>query len=107
VVGTVRVAPGAPPFPLDDPTGDATGGAWSWRLRWMAVLPELRNRGLGALLVAAASDHAEGQGATLLWCNARVPAVGLYRRAGFTVEGRPWEEPDIGPHVVMWRSFGR
>jgi predicted GNAT family N-acyltransferase len=45
------------------------------------------------------TDHGGG----LLWCNARVPAINLYRRGGFVEHGEMWEDPDIGPHVVMWR----
>jgi predicted GNAT family N-acyltransferase len=45
------------------------------------------------------ADH----GAGVIWCNARVPAIGFYRRGGFVAQGDVWEEPEIGPHVVMWR----
>jgi len=43
------------------------------------------------------------RGGGLLWCNARVPAVAFYERAGFEVRGEPWDEPHIGPHVAMLR----
>jgi ribosomal protein S18 acetylase RimI-like enzyme len=104
VVGTARVAPGEPGVPIDGAT--AAPGQW-WRLRGMTVRPELRNRGWGGRLLATAVDHVERQGGRALWCNARVSAIGLYRRAGFVVQGEPWEEPDIGAHVVMWRPIGR
>jgi predicted GNAT family N-acyltransferase len=40
-----------------------------------------------------------------VWCNARTPAVGLYAREGFAIEGEEFELPEIGPHVVMTRSL--
>jgi ribosomal-protein-alanine N-acetyltransferase len=56
----------------------------------LAVLPELRGRGLGTQLLAAISDEAAHLGATLLTLEVResnVPARRLYERAGFYQEG--------------------
>jgi GNAT superfamily N-acetyltransferase len=96
VVGCVRVSSDGPPPGLGD------GGAPAWRLRGMATRQDLRNAGIGSLVLGRAIDYVADQGGGLLWCNARVPAVGLYRRAGFVEHGDVWEEPEIGPHVVMW-----
>ncbi len=63
----------------------------------MAVLPEHRG-GVGSVLLAAAQDLAEGMGAGCLWATARVPALGLYRRAGWVVVGPQWDKPGVGPH---------
>ncbi len=100
IVGTVRVAPGAPPFPAGTyaPAESAT-----WRLRGMAAREDVRNGGIGTELLARAIQHVVELGGGLLWCNARVPAVNLYRRGGFVEHGEVWDEPEIGPHVVMWR----
>jgi GNAT superfamily N-acetyltransferase len=100
VVGTVRVAAGEPPSVV---SGLAPEGVGRWRLRGMAVRADLRNAGLGTRLLGRALAYVAGHGGGLLWCNARVPAVGLYRRAGFEVHGEPWDDPAIGPHVVMAR----
>jgi len=27
-----------------------------------------------------------------------------YERAGFVTRGEPWDDPEIGPHVAMWRT---
>jgi len=56
----------------------------------LAVLPELRGRGLGAELLAAITDEAAHLGATLLSLEVRqsnVPARRLYERAGFYQDG--------------------
>ena len=69
----------------------------------MATRHDLRGRGIGAAVLGRAVAHVAGHGGGLLWCNARLPAVPLYRRAGFFEVGEPWDDPEIGPHVVMWR----
>jgi GNAT superfamily N-acetyltransferase len=83
------------------------GPADGWRLRGMATAPEARGRGFGMALLAAGADHVAGAGGRELWCNARKPAIGFYRRAGFEVVGGEFDVPGIGPHVVMVRAVGR
>ena len=103
VLSVARVSLEAPPFPsqdLDPP------GTPAWRLRGMATRPEARNQGIGSAVLQGCIAHVGSQGGGLLWCNARVPAIGLYRRAGFTTYGDEWVDPDIGPHIVMWRTVG-
>ena len=82
VVGTANVRRQAPPW---EPGADDT-----WRLRGMATSPELRGRGIGARLLQSVLAH--------------VDAHGFYEHAGFVTRGEPWIEPDLGPHVVMWRQ---
>ena len=77
------------------------GDPGAWRIRGMATAPAMRGRGAGSAIVAALVGHAREQGATRVWCNARVPAISLYERAGFVVETDVFEEPQIGPHVRM------
>jgi predicted GNAT family N-acyltransferase len=85
----------------------APWGPDGWRLRGMATAEQWRGRGVGANVLAAVFDHVAARGGGLVWCNARVPALRFYERAGFVVRGEPWDEPDIGPHVRMWREVGR
>jgi GNAT superfamily N-acetyltransferase len=77
-------------------------GAPAWRLRGMATDPAHRSRGVGALVLEGLVAHARAEGGGLLWCNARIPAQAFYERAGLVARGEPWEDPEIGPHVVMW-----
>lgn len=79
----------------------------AWRLRGMATDPARRGQGHGAAVLARMLDELRLRGAALVWCNARTPAAGLYRRAGFVTIGQPWDDPVIGPHVRMWRSIDR
>jgi GNAT superfamily N-acetyltransferase len=105
VVGTASVGPAAPPWaggPDPGPAPDQPG----WRLRGMAITENLRGRGVGSLVLAATIDHVRGHGGGILWCNARLPAVPFYLRAGLRTRGEAWEDPLIGPHIVMWRLVG-
>jgi GNAT superfamily N-acetyltransferase len=76
----------------------------AWRIRGMATMPEVR--GYGAALLERCLEHASEHGGTLVWCNARVDAVGFYRRLGFEAQGEPFDVPPIGPHLLMTRPLG-
>jgi predicted GNAT family N-acyltransferase len=69
----------------------------------MATDPEVRGAGFGAALLAGCLDAVAEAGGSELWCNARMTAVGFYRRAGFEVVSDEFDVPGIGPHVVMTR----
>ncbi len=43
------------------------------------------------------------RGRRLLWCNARVVALGFYTKLGLHTEGDEFDIPGIGPHYVMTR----
>ena len=73
----------------------------------MATAEDRRSRGLGGAVLAAAITHVRDHGGGWLWCNARLPAVAFYRRAGLVTRGDRWEEPLIGPHIAMELLVGR
>ena len=72
-----------------------------WRLRGMATAADVRGAGFGAALLAACVEHVAASEGAELWCNARMTAVGFYRRAGFEVVSEEFEVLGIGLHVVM------
>ncbi len=96
VIGVGRLNPEPPPF--------ASARAAGWRLRAMATDPDMRGLGVGSAVLRAVIGHVADTGGGTLWCNARVAARTLYERAGLEAWGEVWEEPDIGPHLVMWMS---
>jgi len=96
IVAVGTVIPEAAPF---DP--DRTD---AWRIRGMATAAAARHGGLGTAVLDLLVDHVGRCGGGLLWCHARTPALGLYRRAGFRPRGEVFELPEIGPHQVMWRT---
>lgn len=103
VLAVGRVHREAPPAAVAELIPPVPSRAAAWRLRGMATRPERRRAGLGAAVLQAVVDHVAAHGGGLLWCNARIAAGNLYRRAGFDDVGEVWEEPVVGPHVAMWR----
>jgi GNAT superfamily N-acetyltransferase len=97
VIGVGRITPEPPPFDADHKHG--------WRLRGMATSPEARNLGVGSALLDALIGHIAGTGGGILWCNARTSASAFYERGGMERWGDVWQDPEIGPHVVMWRNI--
>ena len=96
VIGTASVRREPPPWQPDLASG--------WRLRGMATAEGLRSTGVGTAALTAVIEHVGQHGGGLLWCNARMPAFEFYRRNGFTSRGDSWDDPVIGPHIVMERQ---
>jgi len=97
------------PAPFDAAEAGVRFGAGNeastWRLRAMATREDLQGQGIGSLVLNTALDHVAAEGGDLVWCNARVHAIGFYERAGFVTWGDEWVVPIHGPHVVMWRRI--
>jgi GNAT superfamily N-acetyltransferase len=87
------------------PLPERPEAAGAWQLRGMATLPEVQGRGFGRALVEACLAAVRGAGGTILWCNARTPAAGFYRRQEFAGIGEEFEIPTAGPHLRMWRDL--
>lgn len=94
--------PGVPAVPW----AGAPGARW-WRIRGMATAPRWRGRGLGGSVLEVLLARARAAGGGAVWCNARVTALSLYRRAGFHEAGEIFEVAAIGPHLTMWRLLER
>jgi ribosomal protein S18 acetylase RimI-like enzyme len=72
----------------------------------MATLPEFQNQGLSSELLAMAFPIIKQNFCTLLWCHARVPAIGFYEKVGFNkVNNDIFEIDDIGPHILMMKPI--
>jgi GNAT superfamily N-acetyltransferase len=80
-------------------------GPLGWRLRGMATLPDMQGRGAGRALVAEGVRVARADGAALMWCNARVGALGFYEKLGFAAVGDEFRLPGSGPHYVMIKGL--
>ena len=74
---------------------------FSWRLRGMATLENVRGHGYGLALLEACIHHARRQGGMRLWCNARTSVSEFYGKGGFKVRGEEFDLPGLGPHFVM------
>jgi predicted GNAT family N-acyltransferase len=70
----------------------------------MAVLKEVRNRGVGALVLTRLIERAKEQGFREVVLSAQVQAARFYRRHGFVEEGPEYMEAGIR-HRAMRRAL--
>ena len=78
-----------------------------YRLRAMATDPDYRKHGCGKILLTKALDILSSQDIEVLWCDARIAAVGFYTKLGFEVIDEVYDVPRIGPHKFMYYVFGK
>jgi len=77
-----------------------------FRLRGMAVVPEVQRQGIGKNLLTACLEEAAKRDCQTFWCNARLGAVDFYLKCGFSVLNEsPFNIEGIGPHHVMFRQL--
>lgn len=73
----------------------------SWRLRGMAVAPDLQGKGIGKQILEACLKFIKQFGAEILWCNGRKTALKFYQAFGFEIIGEEFETAESGAHFVM------
>jgi predicted N-acetyltransferase YhbS len=93
LVGVVRFSP--VPCPWRPEAGTP------WQLRGMATDAGVRGTGAGRALVAEGLARVAARGGELVWCDARVGAVGFYERMGFAAVTEEFDKPEGGPHRGM------
>ena len=93
LVGVVRFSPAPCPWRRD--------ARAPWQLRGMATDSGARGSGAGRALITEGLARVATLGGDLVWCDARVPAVGFYERMGFTVVTEEFVKPEGGPHRGM------
>ncbi len=77
----------------------------AFRLRGMATKENYRKRGCGKEIMKKAFTEIREKGGDLIWCNARLVAVGFYKKLGMQTTGEMFDISDIGPHYLMYRSI--
>jgi GNAT superfamily N-acetyltransferase len=104
--GTVVACASAYPSPYRSPAGGEPDVDDAWQLRGMVVDPGWQGRGVGAAVLAATVDAVRERSVRLMWGNARVSAVGFYRRAGWTTVGEVFRYgPAAIEHLVIVRTL--
>ncbi len=58
-----------------------------FQFRKLAVDPIVQNMGLGNTMLKYIENYAAENGATRIWCNARVSAIGFYLKANYRQTG--------------------
>jgi predicted N-acetyltransferase YhbS len=77
----------------------------AFQLRGMAVLPAFQNKKIGHLLLSYALDELVKKKIELVWCNVRLMAVSFYKKHSFITIGTEYIIPEVGPHVLMYKSL--
>lgn len=72
------------------------------RLRAMASHPGYRGIGAARMLVLHSLQVLKQKDADVLWCDARLNAVGFYEGIGFQSFHEIYDVPKIGPHRFMY-----
>lgn len=96
VVAVGSVLPEPPPW------SEERQGAW--RIRGMATKEGSRSLGYGGLVLRGLLEYAVSAGATLIWCDARLPAVPFYERLGFSTVGEVFVREGV-EHRSMEREL--
>ncbi|MBC1446463.1 GNAT family N-acetyltransferase [Listeria welshimeri] len=75
-----------------------------YRIRGVATERRMRLKGLGTALLAEGEAKIWARGAEIIWCNARIVAVGFYEKHGYRKVGKSFVIPGIGEHYLMTKS---
>jgi ribosomal protein S18 acetylase RimI-like enzyme len=73
-----------------------------YKLRGMATREQYRSRGVGSAVLDEGMRLLRERGVAAVWCNARVSAQRFYERHGYVSWGEVFDNPPVGPHIVMW-----
>ncbi len=89
----------------DDSTAIATARlAPNGKFGRMAVLKQYRQQGLGAELLKQITKLADSLGIEQLICHAQQSAVEFYKKNGFQIIGKPFQEAGI-THIKMQKNL--
>ena len=75
-----------------------------WKMRQVAVLPEMQAKGIGRVLVSHAEALARAKGCRRIVLHARRAVVSFYKKSGYRPIGRPFTEIGI-PHQKMGKDI--
>lgn len=78
----------------------------AFQLRGMATKANLQNQGLGKRLTNFAENIiVSNTGLRLVWCNARLEAVGFYEKQGWEKVSNVFDIENVGPHIKMVKEI--
>src|SRR5579863_2288706 len=75
------------------------------QLRGMAVDAPMQGQGVGTLLLHHVDQIAMEKGVTILWANARTPAIPFYCKHHWKVVSAEFVIPTAGPHFKIARTL--
>ncbi|WP_295668278.1 GNAT family N-acetyltransferase [uncultured Mucilaginibacter sp.] len=71
-----------------------------FQFRKLAVDPEFQHKGIGRSLLHYITDHAQKNGGTRIWCNARDTAIGFYLKDGFVLTGEKYSKNGFSYEIM-------
>lgn len=75
------------------------------QIRGMAVLDHHQKKDFGKALINHCEEKCKNQEVYLIWFNARMIATGFYEKMGYQRVGFPFEIPDVGEHITMFKKI--
>lgn len=76
----------------------------SYQFRKFATLKEFQNQGIGTILLNHIIKFAKKESKLNLWCNARVSAIGFYKKNGFVETDNTFTRDGIN-FVIMTKDL--
>ena len=71
-----------------------------FQFRKLAVDPAVQGMGIGNRLLDYITKHAQDEGGTKIWCNARLSAIGFYLKSGFVQTGQTFSKGGIDYEIM-------
>jgi GNAT superfamily N-acetyltransferase len=75
------------------------------KLRGMATRQQFQGTGIGSAVLSQGMRELAERGDKAVWRNARLTALRFYERHGYVTWGEEFDNPPVGPHIVMWRRL--
>ena len=75
----------------------------AYRLRGMATDINFQRKGYASELIVESFKELEKRDCDMVWCNARLAALGFYKSVGFKIKGDLFDIDLIGPHYYMYK----
>jgi GNAT superfamily N-acetyltransferase len=72
-----------------------------WQFRKFAVIDAAQGKGTGRELLHYITDFVLKENAKLLWCNARLSAIGFYNKFGFSAVGEVFHKNGVDYSVMQ------
>ena len=77
----------------------------AYRLRGMATDSNFQRKGYATSLMNESFKELKKRDCNMVWCNARLVAVGFYKSSGFKITGELFDIAEIGPHYYMYKEI--
>lgn len=78
---------------------------YQYFMRGMVTHPDYQGQGAGSSVIDFGINELKKRNVNFLWFNARINAVPFYEKNGFSSIGEEFLIPEIGMHVVMYKSL--